>query len=406
MMHLYITGNSPGEIAGWVQPVCECLKEQDRDWQTTLIKTPCQYSSGTELGFARSLPSIDKVITLGSFLRNLYLSGRENLPAPRRRTAVLYLGGDMFYAVLAARKLKAPLFCYTVKPRWAKHVRRFFVADERMKQEFLARDVTPDKIEVVGQLSLDTLPLDTKREELFLRLTGSKKESDIVTFLPGSRPQYVDYMVPFFQDVADQLSRTIPGLRMILALSPFVPKERIFRATGQDLPGDSKNLPDEIVSPSGCRIALVQKDALAAMEISRLIVTIPGTNTLQAAGMGVPMLVCLPLNKAEKIPLDGLAGLALPSLYPFGLLKRALLLRKNRHVKFVALPNLIAQRAIVPELRGCIEPAQVADKVVSLLADQERRNRMSVDLKKLTSKRGASNRIVRALISGLAAAEA
>jgi lipid A disaccharide synthetase len=41
------------------------------------------------------------------------------------------------------------------------------------------------------------------------------------------------------------------------------------------------------------------------MKASRMVVTLPGTNTLQLAAMGVPMLVLVPLNQIETIAVEG-----------------------------------------------------------------------------------------------------
>jgi hypothetical protein len=66
-------------------------------------------------------------VTLKSLLSELYL--HRKLPAGPCR--VLFLGGDMFYAALIAKKIGAPLFGYVSKVRRVKDFTMFFIPDER-----------------------------------------------------------------------------------------------------------------------------------------------------------------------------------------------------------------------------------------------------------------------------------
>ena len=56
---------------------------------------------------------------------------------------------------------------------------------------------------------------------------------------------------------------------------------------------------------------LVREGQYAAIAASSLAVAFPGTNNLQIASLGVPLLMIAPLNQAHNIPLDGIPG-ALP----------------------------------------------------------------------------------------------
>jgi len=130
------------------------------------------------------------------------------------------------------------------------------------------------------------------------------------------------------------------------------------------------------------------------MSISHLALTVPGTNNMQLALFGVPMVVILPLNRAELIPLDGIAGLISPKIPPVGLVKRKILLRLSRKIRFVALPNIRAGKEIVPEIRGIIKPEEVAEKAVELLSHPDKLKEISCQLKELTRERGAKDKVV------------
>jgi lipid A disaccharide synthetase len=128
------------------------------------------------------------------------------------------------------------------------------------------------------------------------------------------------------------------------------------------------------------------------------VVTIPGTNNLQLAAMGVPMLIVTPLNEAERIPVDGILGLLNYRVFPIGLIKRRLIQSKRGSVKYVSLPNIIAGREIVPEMLDILQPREVADKAVSLLADADRCAEMVRDLAEIARHGGAARKIAEFLL--------
>ena len=133
------------------------------------------------------------------------------------------------------------------------------------------------------------------------------------------------------------------------------------------------------------------------MDISDLILTIPGTNTAEAASMGKPMLVLLPLNKTDVLLFEGVLGLA--GNLPFigtGIKKLAAFVL-NKAIKFMALPNIKARRFIVPELRGKLAPSQAAEKAVEMLADKDLLIETGKQLKAVMGGPGASAKIAEEL---------
>lgn len=400
-MHIFITANSPGELAGWVSPLVKELKARDADVVINLVITPCQYASGMEVQVATGMPEIAGVMRIGRLFRDL-LMGRRDKYLPRGEAGrVLFLGGDPLYAVMLAKMLKVDAYAYASKPRWNGHFEKYFVADEAMSRRFRSRGVEQRRVEIVGHLGLDSIKIGRSRSEILARLTGGGGEGKgkIITFLPGSRPVEIEVILPFFIEVAESLYERSPGLRFVFAVSPFADKGQVAAGLAAENPASMEGSePLDVMLKSGCRIRFTFEDTHEAMSVSDLAVTVPGTNTLQLAGMGIPMVVALPLSRGELVPLDGLLGLLDPKVFPIGLLKKRLVLKMNDRIKYVALPNIISERKIVPEIRGIIEPRDVADGVERLLADRRIIDKMIGELNEVTQERGASGKIASALL--------
>jgi lipid-A-disaccharide synthase len=130
---------------------------------------------------------------------------------------------------------------------------------------------------------------------------------------------------------------------------------------------------------------------------SEMIVTIPGTNTAKIAARGIPMVVVFPLNHPEVIPMEGLAHIFGKIPVMGKQFKKWVAALVNKKTKYFALPNQKADQAIVPEIRGEIEPLGVALKVVELIADKPGLQRTSHDLIKAMGEPGAAKKIVEEL---------
>jgi lipid-A-disaccharide synthase len=94
------------------------------------------------------------------------------------------------------------------------------------------------------------------------------------------------------------------------------------------------------------------------MRAADVLVVASGTATLEAAALGVPMVVVYRLPVLSWMIINRLVT-----------------------VRHAALPNILAGREIVPELlQGRLTPSAVADAVTSLLRDPARCEAMRADL--------------------------
>lgn len=402
-MRVYITSNSPGELAGWVRPVAKKLKEKREDVETVLIIPPCQYASGKEVGVARSFSGIKYVLGPRDYMRYI-LSGRSfpfTRKAGEKEGVCVFLGGDPFHTVLVSRKLRLPAVAYLQRPRWRRQFERFMVMDERIKKEnFLQQKVEPEKVVVVGDLTVDAVEVQLEDEKVFD--DECRLEGPVISIMPGSRPQIACNMILFFLRACEVIKQEFARAQFFLIFSPFLKEKELFNLDRAKI---NKIFPVPGVEPirKGDKLHLLTSGGLEAevvvegryriLSLSDLVLTIPGTNTAELAYLGVPMLVTVPLTRPELIPLDGLAGVA--GDFPFlgALIKRWVVKKYNESIRFCSIPNIRAGREIVPEVRGKIRPEDVADEAIRLLKDKKRLSSISLELKKVGGVPGAASRV-------------
>ncbi|MBO8126140.1 MAG: hypothetical protein H0Z38_02770 [Firmicutes bacterium] len=379
-MNIILTSNSPGEISGWVKPV---VGEISRGWpgaNVYLFILPCSFASGQECSVAANISGIKEVFPARDYWR-LVLTGRR--PAGYQHAEeglVLFLGGDQTHAVLIGSRLQYPVYVYTEgRALWPKRVQKYFVP----YPEALAKvkEKAPGKGELVGNIMLDAVK-PTMSRDAFRRDLGLKTHEPLVALFPGSRPGEFSYIAGFFCEATELLKRELPAVRFVVSLSPFIPDALAREAFPQDRFRD---------------MILLKGRQYDIMHSADLALTIPGTNTAEMAFEGLPMVVSVPLNRPELIPLEGLPGLigGLPLIGKP--LKRRAVQAVNAKLKYTALPNILAKEEIIPELRGDVTPADLAQAAHELLSDEERRREMAERLKAVIGPAGAARRLVNAL---------
>ena len=401
-MHIFMVTNSPGEVMGWVKPAAEKLKEKKKGIIITVVIPPCQYASGMEDKVAGEIPAVDSVVNPSQYLKYLFLGSKPSSFRQVEKGVVVFLGGDPFHALILSKRLRLPAVAYIQNLRWKKYFKRFMVLNEAARERFIARGAKEKKVVVVGDLAKDGVRLSMSAREIF-NYWGLDSKHFVISFLPGSRPEEIRYMTPFFLKVIELVRKEFPLSQFLLILSPFISRKelnavneeslsKIFSGLGAELRKEDGRW--KVATKTGSEILLVEEKRYEAISISHLIMTIPGTNTLEATYLETPMVVAIPLNKPEAIPLDGLAGLVggLPVVGSF--IKKQMIKQYSKRIKFAAIPNIRADREIVPEIRGIIEPADVAKEVIELLRSPERLSEMKEELRKITrTTEGAANKV-------------
>ncbi|NLY29543.1 MAG: hypothetical protein GX047_02820 [Firmicutes bacterium] len=445
---IIITANSPGEVATWLTPAVKALAERMPAAEITVFTPPCTFSSGREAAVAAALPEVKRIFDARQTI-SFALFGRQ-LPdfKPKGRGVVLFLGGDLFYAVLLARRLGYPAYAYTDgRAQWIGSFSGFLLPDEQARQKALRAGAPPDKLFVVGDLMLDAVESHWE-DEKFSQALGLDPDRTVIALFPGSRPHEFRHVLPMFLRSAEIISKDLQTVQFVLSISPFITeevlrdvlsnpnpllegsgaeiieqssrlqdfeshgselrdfdqKEPIAQAAGQGAHGFPESSTGHIWrlrTWGGLSLTAVQGWQHDLMRLAALAVTIPGSNTAEMAGVGLPMVVVTPLNKPELIPLEGIPGLIGGIPLVGGYLKRKAVLAAAKRIKFAALPNMKAQEEIVPELMGNLRPEDVAIAVGGLIRNPEKLRAISTRLKQLMGVRGAAGKIAETLAAAL-----
>jgi lipid A disaccharide synthetase len=174
-------------------------------------------------------------------------------------------------------------------------------------------------------------------------------------------------------------------LRTALAMPP---DKRLYSVSGT-LGGDGKSFETEFGS-----FRVDRTGDYRAFGASQLLVTIPGTKCIEAAVLGRPMLVVVPLNRPDVIAVNGLAGYL--HLVPIvgRPLKSWVVRSAERRFRFVTQPNIDADRNVVPEMRGVLHPDEIAARAAHMLDEPGALRAMGETLAQIyASDAGASRRM-------------
>ena len=224
------------------------------------------------------------------------------------------------------------------------------------------------KVDFVGHPLLDILPEAVDAEAVRAEL-GVKPEEQVIGLLPGSRIAELEYHTPVLCRAAGRLAARGLPVRF------FIP---LVNTRHPDLQQKAMRLIQREISQVNARIEVLTEDAPKVMAISRLLLVSSGTATLEAAYYGTPMVIVYRVSKLTEF------------LAPFF---------HHMPFKFVGLPNIIADRAIVPELvQDQLTEDNLVREALAILENAERDREIRTALKELVptlGSKGASERVAR-----------
>jgi lipid-A-disaccharide synthase len=360
-MHIAVTANGPGEVAGWVRPLLRALYARRPDLEVTVFLVPDDYASGYEARMLRSVFPEARIVEPKSYLK-LALSGRTKSVLPPV-DALQYIGGDLMHAALLHRRLHGRTATYKFsRYRYRELFDRAFAVDARNADELIAWGTPAERIEIVGNLAIDgalheaELPVEPGTPD------------DGILFMPGSRTYEVENLIPFYFAVGLRIIQERP-VPLAFALSPFTPQERVrsaiesgghprmFGRKGRLLIDGER---EYVATDDGAVRIPILRNGLAAARKARLVLTIPGTKTIELAALGKPAIAMTPLNAPELVTINGpLTYLArIPWAGPS--LKRAAAVAVSRRFRFHTQPNIDTGKSLIREMHGTVTPGRVA----------------------------------------------
>lgn len=372
-MRLLVTANSPGEMAGWVRPLVGAWRERTGA-PVDILLLPCTFATGEEERVARGLEGVDRVYRPSEYFKLLWKWGRDY-----RDGRLLHLGGDLMYSAFLSWRWGVSSWSYLwARPWWDSAFEGYFTKNDWGVRWLKKRKVRGEKIHLVGDLVLDAV-----RQHVPLPLAERSRQ---VSYLPGSRPQELASLAPFFLAVHRELQKSQPDTTGVLHVSPFQPLEQLEHLLQQppdeEVGGLRGKLEGNRLKADGVELELAIDDSYQRLSQSELAVSIPGTKTAEAGYLRTPVVTLVPLNRPEHLPSIGLVGLL--DYLPGGRhLKGRLLLRLKDKIGLLAQPNILAQRALLPEYVERIEVDSLAEKLAPILANKKELSNVRSHLEEL-----------------------
>jgi lipid-A-disaccharide synthase len=204
------------------------------------------------------------------------------------------------------------------------------------------------KATFVGHPLADEIPLypDVQEARELLKLP---KVPLIVAMLPGSRTSEVKQLAALYVETAKKISMVQPRA---LFLVPFITRET--RLIFEKVLYASINAAQEKHHPN---FKILFGHAHMAMQAADLVVVASGTATLEAALLKRPMVI------TYRMP-----------WFSWQILKRL------NYLPYVGLPNILAERFVVPELlQDDANPTKLAETILNMVNDKSILNDIRVE---------------------------
>lgn len=318
------------------------------------------------VGLTEVFSKLPKIAKAHRTLKNLLKNSPPDLLIP-----IDYPGFNIHLAGLAKR-YKVPVLYYISPQVWAwrtgrvkkigKRVDRMAVILPFEERFYKERGVN---VEYVGHPLLDSIPQDLDRVEI-IRKMELKNAYPVLGLLPGSRKEEIGNHLPVMIKAVEILSSRYPHLRCLLPIAPTI----------------TPDLAQSFLNLSSAEINISQDSFYEILTACDLALVASGTATVEAAIMGVPMVL---VYRASALS------------YWVG--KRVV------KVPFLGLVNLVAGEQVIPELiQDDLTPERLAQEVLEVLEGGQERENMIEKLgmvKERLGRGGASERTAKIAIDML-----
>jgi len=313
--------------------------------------------AGVELVVHQRELAVGGLLELAGSLPRIASTWRRMVAAlERERTDLVVLvdsgGFNLPFARRVRRRSRAPILYYVAPQVWAwrrGRIRKLASRVDRLAVIFPFEPriyaETPLRVDFVGHPLVERLravagELDSSAARRELGLDPAIRW---VALLPGSRRNEIRHQLPLQLETARRLHALAPDVGFALAVAPSIPNGSVRAAVA------AARL------PARCRLELVSGRTYPAIRAAEAVLAKPGTVTVEAALLERPMVV---MGRANPIT--------------------AAILRRAVKVPFLAMPNLIAGEAIVPEfLQERARPEALAGALAALLDGPAREEQLA-----------------------------
>lgn len=321
-------------------------------------------TGGGTIGIAESLKSLPAVAVKYHCMRWLLLKRRPDLFVP------IDFGAFNIRLAQIAHAHGIPVVYYFPPSSWRKRPRnsaKLIACGGKVVTPF------PWSADLLSAAGLDARfvghPLvdivkPTVTREAFLSELGLSESVPTIGLLPGSRTHEIREHLPPMIACAGILHRELGGAQFVIGAAWGAEG---LRSRIAELSGAESDFP---------AIRVVEGRTYDCMAASDLLITASGTATLEAAILGVPMVIIYrgsPIMRLE---------------YAF---------RKSILEDFIGMPNIVADRGVCPELiNDDVTPEKLAGIARGLLTDKDSLSRMKADLREVRSRLGEPGAVDRA----------
>ena len=410
-----IVSNGPGELATWVKPVLDYLiKEKSKsinlnipNYKLILSLVPCPNATGKEFTVANDWQILDLIIPAKNFLKLLLKPSLFG--SWPRNGVVVFLGGDQFWNVLLAKRLGYESITYAEWiarwPRWNLHI-------AAMNED--VRNIIPKKFKKKCQVIGD-LMADVKNNLSPIHEINNKKW---IAILPGSKKAKLSIGIPFFLEVADRIKECEDNINLMIPIAPtteledFIffqsaknPITKYYSSNIKSIKKIENSIFNYVLETcKNTKIFILQQNSNHnILSQCKLALTTVGANTAELAAINLPMIVVLPTQHLNAMNAwDGIFGIIgriklLNRIQTF-IIKRWYL--KNN--KFLAWPNIKANKQIIPERVGIITPKDISDEAIYLLNEKNLLVEQKLNLLKMRGKKGAVKKLSNLILETIA----
>jgi lipid-A-disaccharide synthase len=205
-------------------------------------------------------------------------------------------------------------------------------------------------------------------ENLAARRTGEPRDPNLIGLFPGSRSREVKKIFPVMLGAATEIVGRRPATRFEIAAASGALAREIENLTAR--------------SPIRERVRVVTGDSSGTMQRVFAGMVASGTATLESAFFGMPLALVYKVSW--------------PTYFGARLMMRT---------RFLGMPNVLADREIVPEfLQHEAKPKEIGAALLELMTDSPRRARMIADFDAVIARlgeTGASEKAARAILKEL-----
>ena len=398
---ILILSNGPGEVTTWVRPVVKALREQlghdISQVRISVILSPCPHASGKETVIALSYPEVDRVQAAEHFWQFLLWGKTAENWEWRNQGVVIFLGGDQIFPVIIGKKLGYKTVVYAEwEARWHNFIDKFAIMKGQVAKNVASKYA--DKFTIVGDLMLEAAEND-----IISKIENAQTQINIIGILPGSKVAKLTQGVPLTLAIAEYIHSKLPQTKFFIPVAPTLdlptlasfanPENNLFTKAfnfqGADL------IDNHFLTSTGLIVELKQENpAYHLLSQCSICLTTVGANTAELGALAVPMIVLLPTQQLDAMrSWDGLPGI-LANLPFIGTTFARIInwwMLKNKGL--LAWPNIWAQAEIVPELVGKLQPKEVGEMVLDLLANPAKLEAIRHKLRSVRGEGGAAEKL-------------